>query len=204
MPRKTITRDCLYCGKPFTTEQPKIRHCSRSCGRLGRVERDAEAVVERFWDRVQKGDGCWEWVGSRQSQGYGRHYLRGKMIPAHRFSWELHFGPIPDDLWVLHTCDNPPCCNPDHMFLGYPIDNIEDMVNKGRQAKGETHAWHVRPEAHAHGEGHGLAKLSDAIVRDARIRFRDGATVAALAKEHGVAPPVMHRAIRGQTWKHVT
>jgi len=89
---------------------------------------------ERFWRQVQKDvDGCWLWTG-RPVQGYGRFRpsSRGTKIGAHRYSWELHVGPIPDGLDVCHRCDVPLCIRPDHLFLGTHADNMADMVAKGR------------------------------------------------------------------------
>lgn len=88
---------------------------------------------ERFWSKVQKGEGCWEWQGRRFPFGYGAFYLEGQWNGAHRASWRVHFGEIPDGLWVLHRCDNPPCVRPDHLFLGTHLDNVRDMCRKGRK-----------------------------------------------------------------------
>lgn len=97
---------------------------------------------ERFWRRVKKLDGCWIWQGSL-SQNYGRLTLddRRKAF-AHRYSYELAYGHIPEGLCVLHKCDNPPCVRPDHLFLGTRKDNRADCVSKNRQAKGETDGYH--------------------------------------------------------------
>ncbi len=91
---------------------------------------------ERFWTKVAKGDNCWLWMQGK-SAGYGRFNLwRGPShsVLAHRYAWELTYGPIPDDLPVLHRCDNPPCVRPDHLFLGTQADNLRDMHTKNRQA----------------------------------------------------------------------
>lgn len=80
-------------------------------------------------------DACWVWTGFRDRKGYGQIALdgrRGVHGYTHRVAWELHNGPIPDGLWVLHRCDNPPCCNPAHLFLGTAADNNRDMAAKGR------------------------------------------------------------------------
>jgi len=81
--------------------------------------------------------GCWIWTGTRYKEGYGKFSISGHSYRSHRLMWELENDPIPDGLNVLHTCDNPPCVNPEHLFLGTQTDNIADMKNKGRQAKGE-------------------------------------------------------------------
>jgi hypothetical protein len=95
-------------------------------------------IAIRFWEKVDKpggADACWLWTGTPDVNGYGKlwwfdHTNKGKF--AHRISWELHNGPIPDGLFVLHSCDNPPCVNPKHLFLGTQLDNMRDMVAKGR------------------------------------------------------------------------
>lgn len=86
----------------------------------------------RFWKYVNKTDSCWEWIGARRRDGYGRIRVGNFFEAAHRFSWELVYGDIPSDLCVLHRCDVRFCVNPDHLFLGTNRDNIDDMVKKGR------------------------------------------------------------------------
>lgn len=89
--------------------------------------------IARFWSRVAKSDGCWLWTGARFGpNGYGAVRFQKRNSSAHRVSWMIHFGPIPDGLFVCHKCDNPPCCNPAHLFLGTIGDNTRDMIAKGR------------------------------------------------------------------------
>jgi hypothetical protein len=91
-------------------------------------------VEDRFWAKVNRRgpDDCWVWTGSTDPRGYGHIWRQGRLVPTHRLSYELNRGPIPDGMCVLHRCDNPPCCNPSHLFLGTKADNAHDMHAKGR------------------------------------------------------------------------
>ena len=89
----------------------------------------------RFWSKVDRSGDCWEWMAYRLPKGYGTMRIANRRKGlAHRISWEIHFGPIPTGMHVLHKCDNPPCVNPDHLMLGTAADNIHDMVDKGRHS----------------------------------------------------------------------
>lgn len=118
-----------------------------------------EDLIQRFWDNVDKkgDDDCWKWLGRKDRDGYGMIsciYTKPTNIGAHRFSWMVYnkTREYPKQL-VLHTCDNPFCVNPHHLFLGTPADNMKDMVKKGRSLKGEKqnlaklteeHTWYIR------------------------------------------------------------
>lgn len=94
------------------------------------------SLEQRFWLKVNKTGPCWLWTASQHSEGYG--HIRGDktMRKAHRVSWELHFGAIPDGLFVCHHCDERRCVRPDHLFLGTALSNHRDMSRKGRASGG--------------------------------------------------------------------
>ena len=148
-------------------------------------------IEEHFWSRVQilGPNDCWLWQASRNRKGYGQVSVNSESVPAHRVAWELTYGPIPDGLWVLHKCDNPPCTNPSHLFLGTNADNVADKVAKNRQPVGtKTHN----------------AKLTEQQVIEARQRFAEGGiTITALAEECGVNRITMKNVLQCNTWRHI-
>ena len=104
-----------------------------------------EELRERLLSQIERSPGpladeCWLWTGGRNNSGYGQIW-HGECEGAHRVSWEVHKGPIPAGMWVLHKCDCPPCCNFNNLWLGTPLDNVKDMVAKGRQAWKRKRQW---------------------------------------------------------------
>jgi hypothetical protein len=144
---------------------------------------------ERFWEKVRRGDGCWEWAAQRQNHGYGRFAVsRCNMHLAHRVAWELASGPIPESLCVLHRCDNPCCVRPDHLFLGTKKANTRDMLRKGREARGERH---------------GVSKLTAGKVLEACRLREEGMTYAAIGARLGVNRTAVYKVIKRKRWGHV-
>lgn len=157
---------------------------------------------DRFWAKVNKTDGCWLWTGCTVRGGYGQFSTNKHLISAHRYSYALHSGPIPDQLNVCHRCDNPACVRPDHLFLGTQAENIADKVAKSRQAKGSTHGTKVKPERVARGTRQGTSKLTDDQVRAIRA-LRPHLTVRALALQFGVSSSTIQDIVTWQIWKHI-
>jgi hypothetical protein len=146
---------------------------------------------ERFWSRVIKRGSCWEYTSPRDARGYGKIGLggrNGKDMLAHRFSWELHNGPVPEGLCVCHRCDNPPCVNPVHLFLGTTGDNTADAARKGRLARGER----VKG-----------AKLTAEAVREIRREAAAGTPQRALAGRFGVGEGAISMIVNRRLWRHV-
>lgn len=147
--------------------------------------------ADRFWAKITKSDGCWTWTGATQLGGYGnfRRQGHGRMQGAHRFSWELSHGPVPIGLCVLHRCDNPPCVNPAHLFLGTHADNVADKQRKGRCSR-------VGPR----GSRSHLAKLTESQVESV---LASSDSDAALAAAYGVHRMTVSNIRKGHTWKHL-
>lgn len=127
-----------------------------------------------FWEKVQRGtaDECWPWTRSCVSAGYGGFQMQGKWWSTHRLAYALTYGEIPEDQWVLHHCDNPPCCNPAHLFLGGPPENTADMWNKGRQGV-DPEAMRARFRAITHcPQGHEYTEANTYVYPDGRRKCR--------------------------------
>jgi hypothetical protein len=157
----------------------------------------------RFWRYVQKTDTCWLWTSALNENGYGVFHNPGGERLAHRYSWLLTYGSLPD-VNVLHNCpggDNPACVNPSHLFLGNQAANMRDAAAKGRICKGDAHNWHRTPQR---GESHPRAKLTGAIVRSIRERYTAGvATQVQMATEHGLGQGTVSQIVHRKRWRHV-
>lgn len=176
------------CGKQFIAESHQtIRRGHCGCRTVKRWDIRLP-LVERFlkWVDVRGKDECWEWQGYRNKLGYGI-FLRDK---AYRASYRIFNGPIINGLWVLHKCDNPPCCNPNHLYLGTPQDNVDDCWNRGR-AKRER------------GTDRYCCKLDETKVREIMRRILAGESVLALSREFRIGRSVIYHIAYGDRWRHV-
>lgn len=144
----------------------------------------------KFFSRVRVEGDCWVWTGANDGGlGYGKIYLSGGgQLKAHRVAWEMFNGDIKDGLFVLHHCDNPPCVNPAHLFLGTQYENIQDRHRKGRTS---------------HGTSKPHAVLTDDIVRMAKTMFAMGLSKKQIAQGIGVSYVAIWHVLRGYSWKHV-
>jgi hypothetical protein len=145
-------------------------------------------LSDDFWSHLAvTSSGCWEWQRGRHRRGYGGLKVANRHVKAHRYAWELTHGPIPCGMFVCHSCDNPPCCNPSHLFLGTPKDNQDDMRAKGRQAvvRGSSHRW---------------AKLTEEQVSSIRSRYRSGEMGKDLASEFGVSRGLISLIVNNKVW----
>lgn len=157
---------------------------------------------ERLWQNVRKSDGCWEWISRvRNSHGYGRMYAYGRYQLAHRVSWQLHFGAIPEGLCVLHHCDNRLCVRPDHLFLGTVADNNQDMREKDRQARGVKHGSATHPECVPKGDRHYRTRLSDTQVKQVRELYATGTRQCDIARRFGVSSQLISDVVLGKRRK---
>lgn len=154
---------------------------------------------KRFWDHVIQGkvNECWPWTGYRLASGYGQLGVSYTRWRAHRYAYYLTHGDFPRKMFVCHRCDNPPCCNPAHLFLGTPSDNHADMCAKQRHGK--------RPlDSYQRGEQHATAKLTNTDVNTIRALYHAGSyTQARLADMFGVTQPAIGAITRRRTWSHI-
>lgn len=183
-------------GIPYGTfgagEPPVLARSSLVKSMDTNTGRPPKPLAERLWSRVDRrtDDECWPWLGAPDKNGYGRikdEHKRSKR--AHRVAYELEFGSVPSRSMVCHSCDNPPCCNPAHLFLGSATDNNRDRASKGRSCNGERHH---------------RAKLNASQVREIRNSFsREHISLSQLGRDYGVSAANIQAIVRGDTWRHL-
>lgn len=171
-----------------------------------------QSMTERFWDFVDNSGGdddCWMWTGYIDQVGYGRITDYWQKLGAHRFSYEMHVGPIPAGRHVLHSCDVRACVNPRHLRVGTHADNMRDMVERGRTGI----LRHPESYVGMPGMTNARAVLTDEQVLDIRARFVRGGrgrkgeprtgTLQDLADEYGVSKSLVHNIVNRKAWTHI-
>lgn len=164
--------------------------------------------------------GCWLWTGCVNGDGYGLVNHGRRTMLAHRMAWILGRGQIPDGMRVLHRCDNPPCVNMRHLWLGTQKDNVQDCIRKGRdnrltgdahpsrtmperRPRGDAHWTRLRPDEAPKGSRNGAAKLTENAVVAIREERAKGTPIRVLAARYGVSEDTAMHAANRQTWRHV-
>lgn len=168
-----------------------MRHGSVHHSRIKRAFRRGNSPNETFraYVTISDTDDCIAWGGTRQSSGYGEFSCLGIKYLAHRFSYSLHNGEIPDGMFVRHTCDNPPCVNPRHLLMGPPALNVQDMVSRDR---------------HSRGERNGHAKLTRDDVTGILQMLSTGMPQRGIAEKYGVTPQTITDIKKGRSWNHLS
>lgn len=201
-----MVRVCDECGAEFERLASQLRgkavYCSHACRAAGVGKRNTRDVAERFWSKVDRSsdEGCWPWTAGASAEGYGMFRTGGQhglITTANRMAYILTHGPLPDDEDVCHSCDNPPCCRPSHLFRGTRAVNMQDAFRKGR-SRGLLVPGEFR------GERQGQSKLTDDAVREIRRRYAAGGVRQSdLAAEFGVSKSLISYVVSGKGWKHV-
>ena len=191
---------CQLCGKEYivkSCDQKGTKYCSRKCANTAISRKNAKIKKEKYSSKeylmskiqIDKKTGCWNWKGSRHKQGYGTKAFAGKRIKTHRLFYEIFIGKIPERICVCHKCDNPPCCNPDHLFIGTYKDNMQDMIKKNRSN-------------FLVGEKCKRASFKNEDILEIR-RLYPSVTQAELARRYKRSEGAIASIIHRRSWKHI-
>ena len=193
--KKTAHRVCKYCNKEFMALQKEVNrgggvYCNQSCVTAHKNKKKAKDTIEIFQSNIIVTDkGCWEYQVKGNSF-YGKMTINGKDVRAHRFIYEYTYGVIPESMLVCHKCDNPPCCNPDHLFLGTSKDNTQDMLKKSR---GNPPRGNKQPHA----------KLNEDKVKIIKKRLLNGGKIQEIANDFNVGRAAISQIKRNKNWSWV-
>lgn len=176
---------CRNCNKDISHKHKGAIYCDVLCMKKQYTKNPIECF-DKFY--TINASNCWVWHKSIEQSGYGRIKINGRTIKAHRLSWNIHFGEIPPGLFVCHKCDNPPCVNPEHLFLGTAKDNTQDMIEKGRKAI-------------INGEQVGTSKLTTTEVLNI---FIDKRAYQEISEDYKVSRGLIGNIKRKEIWSHVT
>ena len=186
------------CGKKTSVSPTSSSHHDRKAGhplRFVKGHRYTPPPKERLYAKIKKNarTGCWEWQGAKTSAGYGLFSVDGSLVYTHRFSYNLHNGRLPDDLHVCHKCDNPSCCNPDHLFLGTDADNLADMRRKNRHS----------PPPKMTGRRNPSTKISEKDVLQIRKMKKAGKSLKEIAVSFSISKTNVADICKRKIWRHV-
>lgn len=174
--------------KEYDLTKRSHRHLARKRG-VDVPKQKPGVPPKNIWEYIQISDGCWTWNGPINRDGYGLFACNGKITRIHRYILEAHGANLDKNSIVMHICDNPSCCNPDHLKVGTHSDNQKDKYIKNRQAKADAC---------------GSSKLTSENVIECRNRYKNGGiTYKELAKEFNVCKDTMQKAIRGINWSSI-
>lgn len=190
--KSSTPRTCVICDQHLPERFPSgsastAQTCSKPCTTALRASH-YKTKHPTFWSWVAIGDAdqCWEWAGGRQARGYGQTKFMGKFTGAHRVAWILTNGPIAAGLVVRHICNNPPCCNPQHLMIGTQADNMADCIRAKRKPQGESCT---------------SAKLTEDQVR--HIRTTTDESPKQLAARYGIGIMTVSSIRNRKSWKHL-
>lgn len=194
---KTV-KSCLECKQDFAfyksikpTKDAKF--CNLPCRR--KWNNNPENKIDQLRDLLDKytiknENACWGWKGPLYPNGYAQAVFMQRALNASRASWFIHHGLIKNNEWVLHKCDNPPCTNPDHLFLGTCKDNVQDMIRKGRKV--------VRKGSKVH-----FARINEEKAKEIKQLLKDKFTLKYISEKFGIHISAVSAIKNNRTWKHV-
>jgi hypothetical protein len=193
IPGKKSICKCQCGNTKILPTHAVVTGAAKSCGCIESIHRENydEDIKKKILNSVEiTPSGCWEWKKAKHRQGYGNIGYKRKVMLAHRVSWKVFKGELDDNILVCHHCDNPPCVNPDHLFLGTDRDNVNDAFKKGRIKRYK-------------GEDHYFAKLTKEMVLEIRKLASEGMKYAEIAKKLNVKLGNISGIVTKSSWKHI-